>query len=121
MRKYFKFTTFCNNWKLFLFIMITKPITNITKKAKALGEGKYDIVFERSDVLEIDELANTLNHVEKDLSKIDELRRDLMANVSHDLKTPLTMIRAYAEMVRDISYKDKSKMDKDLNICNIIK
>ena len=100
----------------FLSIKITKPITNITKKAKELGEGRYDIVFERSDVLEIDELANTLNHVEKDLSKIDELRRDLMANVSHDLKTPLTMIRAYAEMVRDISYKDKDKMDKDLNI-----
>ena len=100
----------------FLSIKITKPITNITKKAKELGEGRYDIVFERSDVLEIDELANTLNHVEKDLSKIDELRRDLMANVSHDLKTPLTMIRAYAEMIRDISYKDKEKMNKDLNI-----
>ncbi len=100
----------------FLSIKITKPITNITKKAKELGEGRYDIEFERSDVLEIDELATTLNHVEKDLSKIDELRRDLMANVSHDLKTPLTMIRAYAEMVRDISYKDKEKMDKDLNI-----
>ncbi len=99
----------------FLSIKITKPITNITKKAKELGEGRY-VEFERSDVLEIDELANTLNHVEKDLSKIDELRRDLMANVSHDLKTPLTMIRAYAEMVRDISYKDKEKMDKDLNI-----
>ena len=66
--------------------------------------------------MEIDELANTLNHVEKDLSRIDELRRDLMANVSHDLKTPLTMIRAYAEMVRDISYKDKDKMNKDLNV-----
>ena len=100
----------------FLSIKITKPITNITKKAKEIGEGRYDIVFERSDVLEIDELANTLNHMEQDLSKLDELRRDLMANVSHDIKTPLTMIRAYAEMVRDISYKDKDKMDKDLNI-----
>ncbi len=39
-----------------------------------------------------------------------------MANVSHDLKTPLTMIRAYAEMIRDISYKDKVKMDKDLSV-----
>ena len=100
----------------FLSIKITRPITNITKKAKELGEGNYDIQFDNSDVLEIDELANTLNHVSKDLSHIDELRRDLMANVSHDLKTPLTMIRAYAEMVRDISYKDKDKMDKDLNI-----
>lgn len=100
----------------FLSNKITQPITKITKKAKELGEGNYNIHFDRSDVLEIDELALTLNHVSKDLSKIDELRRDLMANVSHDLKTPLTMIRAYAEMVRDISYKDKEKMEKDLNV-----
>ncbi len=100
----------------FLSIKITNPITKITKKAKLLGEGNYNIHFDSSDVLEIDELATTLNHVSKDLSKIDELRRDLLANVSHDLKTPLTMIRAYAECVRDISYKDKEKMDKDLNV-----
>lgn len=100
----------------FLSKKITEPITKITKQAKALGEGNYNIDFERSDVLEIDELSQTLSHVSHDLSKIDELRRDLMANVSHDLKTPLTMIRAYAEMVRDISYKDKEKMDKDLNV-----
>ena len=100
----------------FLTKKITEPITKITKKAKLLGEGNYNIEFERSDVLEIDDLANTLNHVTSDLSKIDELRRDLLANVSHDLKTPLTMIKAYAEMVRDISYKDKNKMDKDLNV-----
>lgn len=100
----------------FLSQKITNPITKITKKAKELGEGNYNIHFDSSDVLEIDELANTLNHVSRDLSKIDELRRDLLANVSHDLKTPLTMIRAYAECVRDISYKDKEKMDKDLNV-----
>ena len=100
----------------FLSNKITEPITKITKKAKELGEGNYNIEFDSSDVLEIDELANTLNHVSKDLSRIDELRRDLMANVSHDLKTPLTMIRAYAEMVRDISYKDKEKREKDLNV-----
>lgn len=100
----------------FLSIKITNPITKITKKAKEFGEGNYNIHFDSSDVLEIDELASTLNHVGQDLVKIDELRRDLLANVSHDLKTPLTMIRAYAEMIRDISYKDKEKLDKDVNV-----
>ncbi len=100
----------------FLSIKITKPITSITKKAKELGAGNYNIHFDSSDILEINELSDTLNHVGEDLSKIDELRRDLLANVSHDLKTPLTMIKAYAEMVRDISYKDKEKREKDLNV-----
>ncbi len=100
----------------FLSFKITKPITNITKQAKSLGEGKYNLELPSSGIKEIDELSNTLKHVGTDLSKIDELRRDLMANVSHDLKTPLTMIKAYAEMIKDISYKDKDKMTKDLDV-----
>ncbi len=100
----------------FLSKRITKPITNITKKAREMGKGNYDIIFQENGTLEIDELSRTLNNTCKDMKKLDELRNDLLANVSHDLKTPLTMIKAYAEMVRDISYKDKEKREKDLNV-----
>ena len=100
----------------FLSKKITMPIVKITKKAQELGEGNYNIVFDASDILEINELASALNQASGDLSKLDELRRDLMANVSHDLKTPLTMIRAYAEMIRDISYQDEVKTKENLNI-----
>ena len=100
----------------FLSKKITDPITNITRRAKELGNGNYNLLFDESDILEIDELSTTLNEVEKELSKTDEMRRDLMANVSHDLKTPLTMIKAYAEMIRDISYKDDKKRDEHLNV-----
>lgn len=100
----------------FLSKKITRPIISITKKAREMGKGNYDVYFLENGTLEIDELARTLNNACSDMKKIDELRRDLLANVSHDLKTPLTMIKAYAEMVRDISYKDKEKREKDLNI-----
>lgn len=100
----------------FLSKKITGPIRKITSQAKELGNGNYKISFEKSDIKEIDDLANTLNEVSLELSKTDELRRDLMANVSHDLKTPLTMIKAYAEMVKDISYKDDKKREEHLNI-----
>lgn len=96
---------------------LSDPITSLNKSAKRLASGDYNVNFEnQSDIEEIDELANTLNSAKDALSKNDELRRELMANVSHDLKTPLTMIKAYAEMVRDISYKDKVKRDEHLNI-----
>ena len=49
-----------------------------------------------------------------EFNQTEELRRDLMANVSHDLKTPLTMIKAYAEMVRDLTYKNEEKRNKIL-------
>lgn len=101
---------------IFLSNKITYPISRITKKAKEFAKGNYNVEFESSDILEIDELSQTLTNVKNELSKTDELRRDLMANVSHDLKTPLTMIKAYAEMIKDISHKDKNKMNEHLNI-----
>lgn len=101
---------------IFLSRKIADPIENITEKAKRIADGDYDVYFEESGIAEIDELSNTLNYMEKEVSKTDEYRRDLMANVSHDLKTPLTMIKAYAEMIRDISYKDDERRSNHLNV-----
>ena len=101
---------------IFLSRKIADPIENITEKAKRIADGDYDVYFEDSGIAEIDELSNTLNYMEKEVSKTDEYRRDLMANVSHDLKTPLTMIKAYAEMIRDISYKDDERRNNHLNV-----
>ncbi len=100
----------------FLSKKLSKPITKITKDAKQLADGNYNINFTHDGILELDELSDTLNYLKEEVLKVDEYRRDLMANVSHDLKTPLTMIKAYAEMIRDISYKDEVKMKDNLNI-----
>lgn len=100
----------------FISKKISKPIEKITEKTKLLSRGRYDITFDtNSNIEEIDSLASTLNYTKNELEHTDELRRDLMANVSHDLKTPLTMIKGYAEMVRDITYKDKEKREDNLN------
>ena len=101
---------------LYLSSLITNPIVEITEKSKELAKGNYNVKFEKNGIKEIDELADSLNYLESEVTKTDEYRRDLMANVSHDLKTPLTMIKAYAEMVRDITYKDKKKREENLNV-----
>ena len=101
---------------LFLSRRIAKPISDMTKKAEELAEGNYNVQFTTTGIKEIDELANTLNYLEQEVSKTDEYRRDLMANVSHDLKTPLTMIKAYAEMIRDITLDNKEKTKENLNV-----
>lgn len=96
---------------------LSKPITKLTKKAKDLSSGNFNIDFNvNSDIEEINELAETLNYTKDVLKNNDEVRRDLMANVSHDLKTPLTMIKAYAEMIRDISYNNDEKRNNDLTV-----
>lgn len=94
---------------------ITRPIINITNSASKLGKGELDFQFQKGDYTEIDNLADTLNLTSKELLITDELRRDLIANVSHDLKTPLTVIKSYGEMIRDISGDNKEKRDKHLN------
>lgn len=101
---------------LYLAKIFSEPIVKITEKSKILASGNFDVEFEKHDIKEIDELAESLNYLKSEVSKTDQYRRDLMANVSHDLKTPLTMIKAYAEMVRDITYKDKDKREENLNV-----
>jgi signal transduction histidine kinase len=87
---------------LFMSKKISKPIIKITHSAKKLAKGNYDISFEGSGYLEIVELNDTLNYAAKELSKVESLRRELIANISHDLRTPLTMITGYAEVMRDL-------------------
>ena len=100
----------------FISKKLSKPITQISNDAKLMAEGNYNIKFKtEEDIYEINELVDTLNYTKSELAKMDELKRDLMANVSHDLKTPLTMIKAYAEMVRDLTYKNKKKREENLN------
>ena len=100
----------------FISKKLSIPIININNKAKLLGQKKYDNKFEESNILELYELSNTLDEAQKELSKTDELRRELMANVSHDLKTPLTLIRSYAEAARDLHSDKVDKREDDLNV-----
>ena len=96
---------------------IADPIIKINTAAQKLGTKSSEAKFVcNTEVYELKELADTLNEAAKELSKTDELRREFLANVSHDLKTPLTMIEAYAASARDLNYNNKKKRERDLNI-----
>ena len=88
---------------------ISKPITEITTAASYLGEGDYEnLTFKAKGYKEISELNDTLNYAVEELKKTETLNRELLANVSHDLRTPLTLITGYAEMMRDFPNEDQS-------------
>lgn len=95
---------------------LADPIVRMRKEAARLSDADYDVHFDGGSFSETKDLASALNKAADELEKTDELRRDLMANVSHDIRTPLTNIRAYAEMVRDISGADQEKRTKHLNV-----
>lgn len=77
-------------------------LRGFSKNAKRLAEGDYDAEFSGGGYEEYDNLANALNAAKDSMKKSEALQRDMTANVSHDIRTPLTMIRAYAEMMRDM-------------------
>ena len=81
---------------------ITKPIIKMNAAAQKLALGKYDTDFEGEGYREIYELATTLNFASTELAKTDRFQKELISNVSHDLRTPLTMIKGYGEVMRDI-------------------
>lgn len=87
---------------LILSQVISEPIRKINTSAKQLAKGNYDASFSETGYQEIVELAQTLNYAAKELSKVEGLQRELVANISHDLRTPLTMIIGYAEVMRDL-------------------
>ena len=102
----------------FISKKLSKPIEKINKTAKIMAQGDYEnaYFFIDENILELNELVSTLNQTNDELTKVDELQKEILANVSHDLKTPLTMIKAYAEMVRDLTYKDDIKREDNLNV-----
>lgn len=95
---------------------LARPINKLADNAKELAKGEFGVNFENSSYRELQQLADSLNFAQEELSKTEQMRRDFIANVSHDLRTPLTMIRAYAEMIRDLSGGNEEKRTKHCQI-----
>ena len=100
----------------YLSSRITRPIRDIAASADRLADGEYGIVFKGGHYTEINNLADTLTRTSIELEKTNVIQKDLVANVSHDLRTPLTMIKSYAEMIRDLSGDNPVKRQEHLKV-----
>lgn len=96
---------------------LTKPLHRITQAAQRMAKGDFTVNFKGEYAYaEIDALAETLDYAKEEIGKSDELQREVLANVTHDLKTPLTMIKAYASMIQEISGADPAKREKHTQV-----
>lgn len=94
----------------------TRPIYAIKGAIDRLSENDFTA---RPDFISSDEfgqLAESVDMLGQALNRVDVLRKEVIANVSHELKSPLSVISGYAEMIRDIDWKDDEKRDEDLNL-----
>jgi len=115
-------------WRIFvvtiaaiLFVSIymskkfTRPIQILKNAAHQIASGNLDVKINYKEDDELGDLAKSMNTMVKQLSITDKFRKDLIANISHDLKTPLGLIRGYSEMLLDYYGDDKEKREKYLN------
>ncbi len=94
-----------------------RPMRDLTVRVMHDSRGKRRAPLQTNTKLsEINELSAAFNKAFDDVESNNRFRRDLLANVSHDMKTPLTMIRAYSEMIRDISGGNKEKCAKQAQV-----
>ncbi len=95
---------------------LSDGLKNLSTTAVKFSKGDFDVNFANAEYQELADLSDTLNSVRDEVKKSGDFQRELVANVSHDLKTPLTMIKAYASMIREISGDNPEKRDKHLQV-----
>ena len=94
----------------------TRPVQQLSSGAKEIAAGNYDIQLPVVHHDEIGQLAEDFNHMAAEVRRSAQLGKDILANVSHDLRTPLTLIKGYAETVRDLTGTDAEKRTEQCNI-----
>ena len=94
----------------------TRPVQQLSSGAKEIAAGNYDIQLPVVHRDEIGQLAEDFNHMAAEVKRSAQLEKDILANVSHDLRTPLTLIKGYAETVRDLTGTDAEKRTEQCNI-----
>ncbi|MCR2045169.1 sensor histidine kinase [Anaerosalibacter massiliensis] len=112
---------------------LTKPLVNIIQDVKSLSEGEYNLKRREKGIYK--EIYHNINHLslelrsnEEERKKLDKMREEWIANISHDIKTPLVSVKGYAEILSSEEYnfteeevreyskiiEDKSNYIKDL-------
>lgn len=80
---------------------VLAPVRALTSAAKRLGRGDFSERVKVKDKGELGELARAFNSMTEDLERVEKLRRNMVADVAHELRTPISNIKGYLEAVSD--------------------
>ncbi len=80
---------------------ITEPLKSMSKAAKSFAQGKFDVRVKVTGHDEVAQLATAFNNMATSLAKNEDLRKSFLANVSHDLRTPMTTIAGFVDGILD--------------------
>lgn len=89
---------------------LTKPISEIITNIDILSKGNYNLYTKEKGIYKavfenINDLSSTLRENENQRKELESMREDWLANITHDIKTPLASIQGYAEIISDKDYE----------------
>ncbi len=96
--------------------IFTRPLRQLSGAAKEMARGNYKVQVEAEGQDEVADLARDFNFMAREVDRSARLQQELIANISHDLRTPLTLIKGYAETLRDLTGDDAEKRTQQLNV-----
>lgn len=99
-----------------IYRKISQPLAEIVDEANHFAKGDFSSTLPDYDIKEIAELGGALNRMAEQLDRLENLRQDFVANVSHELKTPIATIKGYVETLLDGAQHDPADMERFLNI-----
>lgn len=80
---------------------LSRPLGQITRAAEEIARGNYDQAIREQGTIEIRRLAQTFNTMARQVNQVNKVLRQFMANVSHELKTPLTSVIGFSQALLD--------------------
>lgn len=99
--------------------MILRPISQLKKGVDEISKGNYEVVVESEVISEIKDLVDSFNDMARKLSEGEKLKKAyeenrmmLIANISHDLRTPITSIQGYIETMLERAEIPQDKINK---------
>jgi len=99
-----------------IYRKISQPLAEIAGEASHFAQGDFSVVLPDYDIKEISELGTALNRMAGQLGRLENLRKDFVANVSHELKTPIATIKSYVETLLDGAQHNPADLERFLNI-----
>ena len=91
---------------------IFRPLSDLSKSTRKIAEGDYSVRLEyKGRLKELAESFENFNYMAQELSSIEMIRNDFIANVSHEFKTPLSSLNGYLTLLQDSSLTDEERSE----------
>jgi signal transduction histidine kinase len=100
----------------YLYRQINPPLEEIRLGAERFARGQFDERLPDYRIKEIAALASAMNRMQAQLRHLEEVRSDFVANVSHELKTPITSIKGFVETLQDGAMDNRADLERFLSI-----